>query len=31
MLEKIYKSQAVKLFCGDKLKIKGRKVEILPE
>ena len=27
---KIY-PQAVKLFCGDKLKIKGRKVEILPE
>ena len=27
---KIY-PQAVKLFCGDKLKINGRKVEILPE
>jgi phosphoribosylglycinamide formyltransferase-1 len=27
---KIY-PQAVKLFCGDKLKIEGRKVEILPE
>lgn len=27
---KIY-PQAVKLFCGDRLRIKGRKVEILPE
>jgi phosphoribosylglycinamide formyltransferase-1 len=27
---KIY-PRAVKLFCGDRLKINGRKVEILPE